>query len=79
MLPRGWCLTSGAVHLTLDAVAERAGVSKGGLLYHFPSKESLLQAMVDRNMRRLSRDHADGARKLSHGRTGTGVEGVSCA
>ena len=51
-------LASGAVHLTLDAVAERAGVSKGGLLYNFPSKEGLLQAMVDRNMDRLRRDHA---------------------
>ena len=51
-------LASGAVHLTLDAVAERAGVSKGGLLYNFPSKEALLQAMVDRNMRRLGQDHA---------------------
>ena len=51
-------LASGAVHLTLDAVAERAGVSKGGLLYNFPSKEALLQAMVDRNIRRLGQDHA---------------------
>jgi AcrR family transcriptional regulator len=38
----------GALRLTLDAVAERAGVSKGGLLYHFPSKEALLQAMLER-------------------------------
>ncbi len=51
-------LASGAGHLTLDAVAEHAGVSKGGLLYNFPNKELLLQAMVDRNMRRLSEDHA---------------------
>jgi AcrR family transcriptional regulator len=36
----------GAGRLTLDAVAERAGVSKGGLLYHFPTKEALLKAMV---------------------------------
>lgn len=34
----------GASELTLDAVAERAGVSKGGLLYHFPFKEELLTA-----------------------------------
>jgi AcrR family transcriptional regulator len=34
--------------LTLDAVAEEAGVSKGGLLYHFSSKEKLLDAVVDR-------------------------------
>jgi AcrR family transcriptional regulator len=34
--------------MTLDAVAAAAGVSKGGLLYHFPSKDALLRAMVDR-------------------------------
>jgi AcrR family transcriptional regulator len=38
----------GAAHLTLDAVAQRAEVSKGGLLYHFPTKETLLQAMLTR-------------------------------
>jgi AcrR family transcriptional regulator len=38
----------GAWRLTLDSVAERAQVSKGGLLYHFPSKDALLQALVDR-------------------------------
>jgi len=34
--------------LTLDAVAQEAGVSKGGLLYHFSSKAQLLDAVVDR-------------------------------
>ena len=34
--------------LTLDAVAAEAGVSKGGLLYHFRSKDQLLDAVVDR-------------------------------
>ena len=33
---------------TLDAVAKRAGVSKGGLLYHFPNKEALITAMLER-------------------------------
>ncbi len=32
--------------LTLDAVAAQAGVSKGGLLHHFPSKDRLLEALV---------------------------------
>ncbi len=36
--------------MTLDAVATRAGVSKGGLLYHFPNKEALLKAMVQRSV-----------------------------
>ena len=38
----------GAAHLTLDAVVHQAQVSKGGLLYHFPSKDALLQGMLDR-------------------------------
>ena len=33
---------------TLDAVAGRAGVSKGGLLYHFPNKEALIGVLLDR-------------------------------
>ena len=37
----------GAQSLTLDAVAAQAGVSKGGLLYHFKSKRDLLDAMVE--------------------------------
>ncbi len=32
----------GITALTLDAVAEEAGVTKRGLLYHFPSKHALL-------------------------------------
>ncbi|WP_158639025.1 TetR/AcrR family transcriptional regulator [Elioraea rosea] len=34
--------------LTLDAVAAEAGVSKGGLLHHYRSKEALLTAIVAR-------------------------------
>lgn len=44
----------GARHLSLSAVAERAGVSKGGLLYHFRSKSDLLQAMVARHITQLN-------------------------
>lgn len=36
----------GAGKVTLDAVAKASGLSKGGLLYHFPSKEALIAAMV---------------------------------
>lgn len=38
----------GAARLTLEGVAQAAGVSKGGLLYHFPSKEALLGALAKR-------------------------------
>ncbi|ALC83838.1 MULTISPECIES: TetR/AcrR family transcriptional regulator [Bacillus] len=37
----------GIFNLTLEAVAEEAGISKGGLLYHYPSKEALVKGMVE--------------------------------
>jgi AcrR family transcriptional regulator len=40
----------GASGLTLDAVAQEAGISKGGLLYHFRSKEALIQGMIERHI-----------------------------
>lgn len=41
-------LARGVAGLTLEAVAAESGLSKGGLLYHFATKEALLAAMVDR-------------------------------
>ncbi len=43
----------GATSLTLEAVALVADVSKGGLLYHFPSKEKLIEALVVRAVARV--------------------------
>ncbi|HYB63977.1 MAG TPA: helix-turn-helix domain-containing protein [Steroidobacteraceae bacterium] len=57
---------SGATHLTLDAVAKSAGVSKGGLLYHFPSKEALLEGMLARHFQDVD---AEVAKRLAR-RTG---------
>jgi AcrR family transcriptional regulator len=37
----------GVAKLTLDAVAERAGLSKGGILHHFSTKDSLIAAMIE--------------------------------
>ena len=37
----------GPGRLSLDAVAQRAGLSKGGLLYNFPSKAKLMEALVE--------------------------------
>ncbi len=39
--------SQGAAHLTIDAVAQAAGISKGGLLYHFPNKHALLRGMLE--------------------------------
>ena len=40
-------LNLGVGHLTLDAVASEAGVSKGGLLYHFPTKDALISGLLE--------------------------------
>lgn len=34
--------------LTYEALSARTGISKGGLLYHFPSKDALLDALTER-------------------------------
>jgi AcrR family transcriptional regulator len=41
-------LREGAPHLTIDAVAAEAGLSKGGVLYNYPTKEALIKGMVER-------------------------------
>lgn len=38
----------GIANLTLEAVAVEAGMSKGGLLHHFPNKDRLVEALVVR-------------------------------
>lgn len=48
-------LEGGLSQITLESVAAQAGVSKGGLLYHFPSKDALFAGMV----RRMSDRYAD--------------------
>ena len=46
----------GVGNLTLEAVAREAGVSKGGLLYHYPSKSALVTAVVARLAQRCQGD-----------------------
>jgi AcrR family transcriptional regulator len=46
----------GVARLTIEAVAQEAGLSKGGVLYHFRSKESLIQAMVASLVERFDAD-----------------------
>lgn len=52
----------GAEHLTLELTAAEAGISKGGLLYHFPTKEALIQGMILDYLERFSRDYEQIAR-----------------
>jgi AcrR family transcriptional regulator len=43
----------GAGKLTIDAVAKKADMSKGGVLYHFPSKDALLEGMLNALLARI--------------------------
>ncbi|WP_157259780.1 TetR/AcrR family transcriptional regulator [Chamaesiphon minutus] len=48
--------TQGIERLTLDAVAKEAKVSKGGLLYHFATKEALIAGVVQSLMDEFDAD-----------------------
>ena len=66
----------GANRLTIDAVAAESGFSKGGVLYHFPSKNALLTGMLDflleANMNRSkNQDTGSLLARLIEGRQGT--------
>lgn len=41
-------ITDGVAKLTLESAAQAAGVSKGGILYHFRTRAALVGAMVER-------------------------------
>ena len=43
---------------TLDATAKAAGVSKGGLLYHFANREALIDGVLERFSRLVDEDIA---------------------
>lgn len=47
-------LELGVAHMTLDSVAARANVSKGGLLYSFPNKDALLKGLLDRMLAQMA-------------------------
>ncbi|HEY5107997.1 MAG TPA: TetR family transcriptional regulator [Acidimicrobiales bacterium] len=51
-------LRDGVGHLTLEAAAAEAGLSKGGVLYHYPSRDALVAAMVTRIIQEFEEDIA---------------------
>ena len=60
----------GPAHLTLETAANEAKVSKGGLFYHFRSKEALLEAMIRRSVQLLETEHTKVAESLTGERNG---------
>lgn len=62
---------SGAAHLTIEAVAAEAKLSKGGVLYHFPNKRSMLEGMVQHLLGRVVERSARHRAELAGGRNVT--------
>jgi AcrR family transcriptional regulator len=60
----------GPAHLTLETAANEAKVSKGGLFYHFRSKEALLEAMIRRSMDQMEGEVKKVAESLTGERNG---------
>lgn len=40
-------IRDGLLAMTMDNVARQAGISKGGVMYHFPGKEELVRGVLD--------------------------------
>jgi len=57
---------SGERSATITTTATRAGVSKGGLFYYFPTRDALVEALIE-SLADLNRDHCDRIRTAKEG------------
>lgn len=48
---RAIVLERGAGALTFEEISQVSGVTRGGITYHFPTKQALLQGLVDNDVR----------------------------
>lgn len=53
----------GAANLTFDELVRRSGITRGGIVYHFRSKDALLEALVEHDLEQWRQCVAD---KRSH-------------
>lgn len=49
----------GAANLTFDELVRRSGITRGGITYHFPTKDALLRALVEGDIARWQSCIAD--------------------
>ncbi|MEM9273370.1 MAG: TetR/AcrR family transcriptional regulator [Cyanobacteria bacterium P01_F01_bin.143] len=60
-------IRQGIGNLTIAAVATEAGMSKGGLLHHFPTKDKLIEALVARSAEQWRNSYRDAYERTSEG------------
>ena len=53
----------GAAKLTFDALVAHSGVTRGGITYHFPTKQALLEALVEHQLSLWERSLNDCAKR----------------
>jgi AcrR family transcriptional regulator len=51
--------TSGAGALTFDELSKVSGVTRGGITYHFPTKDALLKALLAHDMEQWARSESE--------------------
>ncbi len=49
----------GAANLTFDELVRRSGITRGGIVYHFRSKDALLEALVENDLEQWRKCVAD--------------------
>jgi len=52
-------MEKGAGALTFEEIAQVSGVTRGGITYHFPTKQTLLSALVERDIAQWERIEKD--------------------
>jgi AcrR family transcriptional regulator len=65
----------GVARLTLDAAATQAGLSKGGVLYHFGTRDALVSGMVERLVAAFDADLAEEVDRDAAAGGGSGGDG----
>lgn len=58
-------MRGGVANLTFDKVAAASGLSKGGILFHFSSKNELVKKMVEPFVWRFKGGGLDGLKRMT--------------
>lgn len=69
--------SDGALALTLEAVATKAQISKGGLLYHYSTKDALIEGLLEYHLDRFEQAIAETGLPFAQGYVRVGCHDTS--
>jgi len=70
--------SKGAGHLTFDELATESGVTRGGITYHFPTKEALLKGLIEADIADWERAANDASPEKACEKTATILGHLRC-